>query len=188
MKCLGKDVIVIPELTLTKPESVEELKQVMEGFPVQINIKNKEPKILSRTPVLLHCNSTPWAKSFSQESAAFQNRLYGFNNLKSSMVLAFIDGKRPDPRFFQEVFSYMMSMKEKNGSWTYKDHEYWSMYVSLLAKKVDELTCYQKQEMFDPSGTAKSNRRMNVIKEMMLGDKIEKESLLCGNLERKVCT
>lgn len=63
MKCLGKDVIVIPELTLAKPESVEELKQVMEGFPVQVNVKNKEPKVLSRTPVLLQCNSTPWAKS-----------------------------------------------------------------------------------------------------------------------------
>lgn len=61
MKCVGKD-IVIPELTLTKPESVEELKQVMEGLPVQVNIKNKEPKILPRTPVLLQCNTTPWAK------------------------------------------------------------------------------------------------------------------------------
>lgn len=105
------------------------------------------------------------------------------------MILSFIDGKKPDPRFFQEMFAFMMSMDEKNGEWNYKeDHEFWGMYQSLLTKKVEELTCHRKEEMFTPTGTNKSNRRMNVIKEMMLGDTVEPESLICGNLERKVCT
>lgn len=188
MKCIGKDIIVIPELTLTKPESVEELKQVMEGFPVQINIKNKEPKILSRTPVLLQCNSTPWAKSFSQESQAFLNRLYGFTNLKYSMVLSFIDGKRPDPRFFQEIFAYMMSMEEKNGPWNYKpEHAFWEMYNKLLVLKIDELTSYKKMEHFVPMGDFASNKKMRDLTNDMKDDKTQPESYICNSLERKVC-
>lgn len=44
--CLDKELIIIPELSLTKPEQMEELKQVMEGYPILANIKNKEPRIL----------------------------------------------------------------------------------------------------------------------------------------------
>lgn len=51
MKCVGKDIIQIPELTLSKNEQVEELKKVLEGLPTTINIKNKEPRVLERTPV-----------------------------------------------------------------------------------------------------------------------------------------
>lgn len=40
-KCLDKELIIIPELSLTKPEQMEELKQVMEGYPILANIKIK---------------------------------------------------------------------------------------------------------------------------------------------------
>lgn len=188
MKCLGKDIIVIPELTLTKPEAVEELKQVMEGFPVQVNIKNKEPKVLSRTPVLLQCNSTPWSKQFSQESQAFLNRLYGFTNLKYSMVLSFIDGKRPDPRFFQELFAYIMSMEEKNGNWNYKkDHAFWEMYQVLIIQKIQELMTYKKVEMFNPTGSFASNKKVREIVKYLKDDPGQHESFMANSLERKVC-
>ena len=59
--CADKQLIEIPELTLTKPEQVEETKKIFEGIPTMINVENKEPKKLDRTPVLLSCNTLPWA-------------------------------------------------------------------------------------------------------------------------------
>lgn len=55
-RCLQKEVIQIPELSLSKPEQVEEVKKIFEGLPTTINIKNREPKVLERTPVILTCN------------------------------------------------------------------------------------------------------------------------------------
>lgn len=59
-KYLNKEVIQIPELSLSKPEQVEETKKIFEGLETTISVKNKEPKVLNRTPIILTCSSSPW--------------------------------------------------------------------------------------------------------------------------------
>lgn len=111
-KCL--ELIIIPELSLTKPEQMEELKQVMEGYPILANIKNKEPRILKRTPILLQCNQTPWSKVFEQERLAFQNRIHSYTNLKPSNILTKVN-KKANPVFFQNILKRCLSLFKDKG-------------------------------------------------------------------------
>jgi hypothetical protein len=94
---------MIPELTIVKPEVCEEMKKVFEGFNVMINIKNREPQILHRTPIILQCNELPWIRNFAQENSAFNNRIIGYRNLKESRILPKYTDLSPDPRFFQII-------------------------------------------------------------------------------------
>ena len=105
-QCIDKLVIQIPELSLTKPEQVEVFKIVCEALPIQINIKNKEPRRLPRTPVILTCNEVPW-KHFGNEASPIMNRMFAWRNLYPSKVLQHIYGKDADPRFFAEMFSFI---------------------------------------------------------------------------------
>ena len=73
--CVSKQIINIPELTFSKMEQVEEAKKIFEGLPTCVNVKNKEPARLGRTPVILTCNQVPW-KQFDQESRPLQNRMF----------------------------------------------------------------------------------------------------------------
>lgn len=101
-KCIGKEVIQIPELSLTKPEQVEESKKIFEGLPTQINIKHKEPRLLPRIPVILTCNRVPWY-FYQEETETFRNRIFKFDNLKQSPLL---QGKKsPNPIFFKKCFT-----------------------------------------------------------------------------------
>lgn len=104
MKCIDKQVIQIPELTLTKIEQVEEFKKVMEGLPTTVNIKNKEPRLLKRTPVLLTCNDVPWT-FFSGERETLLNRMFSFENLKPAPMLK--DKRAASSRFFARVFKFI---------------------------------------------------------------------------------
>lgn len=83
MKCLDKQIFQVPELTLTKIEQVEEFKKIMEGLPTTVNIKNKEPRILKRTPVVLTCDEVPWLY-FSGERETLLNCMFAFENLKQA--------------------------------------------------------------------------------------------------------
>lgn len=91
----------ISELSLTKPEQVEEAKKIFESLETTISIKNKEPKIFERTLVILTCNQVPW-KFYGEEQQAFQNRMFGFLNLHSTTIL----NNLKSPKFFGGVFSY----------------------------------------------------------------------------------
>lgn len=104
--CVSKEIIQIPELKFTKPEQVEEAKKVFEGLPNMVNIKNKEPARLQRTPVILTCNQLPWT-GFENEKSALENRMFKYVNLRSSEVLEGPGDKGPDPRFYLEIFEYM---------------------------------------------------------------------------------
>lgn len=102
-RCLFKEVIQIPELSLSKPEQVEEAK-IFEGLPTTVNVKNKEPHVLERTPVILICNNHPW-KFFNEEMSAFLNRMFAFQNLHKSPML---DGKKgPNPKYYRLVFEFI---------------------------------------------------------------------------------
>ena len=83
--CVAKQIINIPELTFSKMDQVEEAKKIFEGLPTCINIKNKEPVRLNRTPVILTCNQVPWAQ-FEKESRTLQNRMFCHKDLIKSRV------------------------------------------------------------------------------------------------------
>lgn len=89
---------------MSKPEQVEEIKKIFEGLPTTINVKNKEPRVLERTPVLLTCNQVPW-RFFSEEQETLQNRMFAFQNLNASPLL---EGKKgANPKYFRWVFEYI---------------------------------------------------------------------------------
>lgn len=104
MKCLDKQIFQVPELTLTKIEQVEEFKTIMEGLLTTVNIKNKEPRILKRTPVVLTCDEVPWLY-FSGERETLLNCMFAFENLKPAQMLK--DKRAASPRFFIRVFKYI---------------------------------------------------------------------------------
>lgn len=85
-KCLHKEVIQIPELFLSKPEQVEETKTIFEGLETTVNVKDMEPKVLARTPIILPCNSSRWS-FFNEEQTVFLNRMFAFQNLHSTDML-----------------------------------------------------------------------------------------------------
>ena len=125
--CTDKQVIEIPELTLTKPEQVEETKKIFEGIPTMVNIKNKEPKKLERTPVLLSCNTLPW-NNFLNEQKALRNRMFIYENLQESAVLAEVD-KAADIRFFLRTFDFIKNEIATTQEWPQTPtDDFWSLY------------------------------------------------------------
>ena len=142
-QCLDKLAIQIPELSLTKPEQVEEFKKVCEGLPIQINIKNKEPRRLPRTPVILTCNEVPW-KNFGNEAAPILNRMFAWRNLCPSRVLQHIDGKDADPRFFAEMFSFIHEKIASRPEWcpvedVMQKVNYYELYIDMIADYLRQL-------------------------------------------------
>ena len=136
-KCVNKDIIIIPELSLVKPEQVEECKKIFEGFDTMGNVKNKDPTILKRTPVILQCNQTPWSRSFSQERMAFLNRMYSHLDLCPSLVLKETD-QMADPRYFQAIFHYMDENMKDKPTWNYEKTEPFWKVLTQYAKEANQ--------------------------------------------------
>jgi len=107
MDCINKDVIEIPELTINQQGELEELKKVFEGLPTQVNVKNKPPQVLERTPVILTTNSDPW-KFFSNERQLLMNRMFMYTIYQPSEVLTTVQ-KGPGTRFYGTIFEYIRS-------------------------------------------------------------------------------
>ena len=103
---VAKEINQIPELKFTKPEQVEEAKKIFEGLTTMVNVKNKEPARLERTPVILTCNQVPWT-GFENERFPLENRMFSHLNLRSSEVLSGLGDKGPDPRFYVEIFDFI---------------------------------------------------------------------------------
>lgn len=70
-RCVDKEIIMIPELSFTEPEQVEEAKKIFEGLPTSVNIKNKEARMMQTTHILLQCNTLPWASNFLKNGMRF---------------------------------------------------------------------------------------------------------------------
>jgi len=75
MNCIGKEIIEIPESTLSKIDEVEEFK-----------------KIITKT--------VPW-KYYSEVKQTLQNRMFAYTVNKRSEVLEAVQ-KAADPRFYGE--------------------------------------------------------------------------------------
>ena len=117
MHCINKEVIEIPELTLTKMDEMEELKKVFEGLPTQVNVKNKPSALLERIPVILTTNSVPW-KFYSEEKAPLQNHMFGYALYQPSNVLENVV-KSADPRFYAQVYSYIREEVASRPIWPF---------------------------------------------------------------------
>ncbi|XP_052817762.1 uncharacterized protein LOC128243832 [Mya arenaria] len=109
--CIGKEVIIIPEINLVKAEQVEEFKTITEGMKKKVNIKHRDPRFLDRTPIILSCNTKPWA-TYSQEEAGLRNRMISYEDLKESQVLK--DVGDANPRFFANCFAFIKADLDKD--------------------------------------------------------------------------
>lgn len=139
--CLNKEIIQIPELSLTKPETVEERKKIFEGLPTTVNVKNKEPRLLQRTPVILTCNKVPWTFC-NEEAPMFRNRMFSFENLHPSKVL--INKKAPNPIFFQKVFHHIKTAVATSPEFPCMPSDiYWSLYQEQVE---DFMNCLEQEE------------------------------------------
>lgn len=146
MKCIGKDIIQIPELTLSKNEQIEELKKVFEGLNTTVNVKNKEPRVLERTPVLLTCNQVPW-RFFSEEQEAMENRIFGYSNLSASPLL---EGKKaPSPKFYRRVFEYIKNNITNLPEYPClpEDQDMWNVYTEMIEVYVQGMINQKKINM-----------------------------------------
>lgn len=113
---------MIPELSFTKPEQVEESKKIFEGLPTQVNIKNKEARMLNRTPILLQCNTLPWARQFAQEREAFLNRSLSHLDLQQSDCLIDLT-QGPNSKFFANIFMLLDEFDRKLPKWNYEQSD-----------------------------------------------------------------
>jgi len=174
MNCLNKEIIEIPELTLSKMDEVEELKKVFEGLPTQVNVKNKPPQLLERTPVILTTNSVPW-KYFSEEKAPLQNRMFGYALYQPSLVLKKVD-KPADPRFYSQVFSFIREEVSSRPVWPFAPE---SPEMKTLHAKVEAFVrslCSNEQIQYIrgiEEGTLLS--RSNPVRDIMFRNKPSSE-------------
>lgn len=141
-RCLQKEVIQIPEMTLSKPEQVEETKKIFEGLPTTVNIKFKDPRILDRTPVILTCNALPW-KFFNEEAATFQNRMFAFMNLRPSALLE--SKKSANPKYFRRVFDFIKNEIQTLPEFPCApdDQHMWELYCEMISNYVQSLQVMQ---------------------------------------------
>ena len=155
--CCDNQVIEIPELTLTKPEQVEETKKVFEGIPTMVNIKNKEPKKLERTPVL-SCNTLPWS-NFLNEQKALRNHMFIFENLEESAVLEEVD-KPADIRFFLRTFAFIKNEIATTAKWPQTPtDDFWSLYQ-------DRVTDYLKDTIKSNTMTLETILQQHIMSEL----------------------
>jgi hypothetical protein len=57
--CVDRQLI-FQEECIIKPSTVDDWKRMMEGAQMKVDIKNRDPKNVSRTPVLVCSNALPW--------------------------------------------------------------------------------------------------------------------------------
>lgn len=138
MHCLDKELFQIPELALTKQESEEEFKKVIEGLPTLVNIKNKEARTIERTPVILTCNQLPW-RQFTNEAAAIKNRMFYVDHLHASNVLENVQHSA-DPRFIVKVFSYIrQTLASREEFPVDPSNDYYPLYTDMIKEYLREM-------------------------------------------------
>jgi hypothetical protein len=66
--------LIFQEECIIKPETCDDWKRMMEGAAMKVDIKNKDPKLIVRTPVLVCSNQVPWYW-VQNECSALKNRM-----------------------------------------------------------------------------------------------------------------
>ena len=152
-ECTNKRLILINELTLSTPEHAELHKQILEGQPVMVNVKNKPASLMERKPVLCSSNQPIWTH-LSNERTTFMNRCYPHLGLRPSLVLKEASG-RANPKFIQGAFEIIQDMFEMLSPMTETDDnitteeetcdEFLDKYIKDLANNYEYTADYSKQ-------------------------------------------
>lgn len=94
--CMNQRLISIEECAIP-PQHIEEMKKLMGGEHLQIDIKNqREGGAITKTPVICSSNSPPWSLVMGQE-AALRARMYYYTVSGPFDVLADFIGKKFNP-------------------------------------------------------------------------------------------
>jgi hypothetical protein len=131
-ECTGKDLILVPELTLSKYDQVEGFKKVAEGMPTLVNVKNKAAVLLQRTPMLVTTNSYPW-KFFNDEEASIKNRMFFYEVRKYNWN----SPKAPTPTFFASLFKSIRKFVDGDEFFPYDVHDddhYAALYEAVMGQ------------------------------------------------------
>ena len=75
--CCDQQCILIEEMRICQ-ENVDDVKRLFEGSKMKVDIKNKDPRELKRTPVVA-CSNTPPGRWVCDETQALHNRMKIYN-------------------------------------------------------------------------------------------------------------
>lgn len=98
----NKRVVAIDECIMSR-ENLEDLKLLLGGQPLKVNVKNQGPVDVHKTPCLLAGNKPPWLLDHGQKEPLL-NRMY-YYNVKEIPALADIPGINP------KMWWYLMQLR-----------------------------------------------------------------------------
>ena len=169
----------LAKLDIFIQEELEELKKVFEGLPTQVNVKNRPPQMLERTPVILTTNTEPW-KFFSAERAPLMNRMFIYTVRQPSEVLAKVQ-KGPDTRFYGTVFEYIRKEVESRPVWPVPPQ---SPEMKIMQAKVEDfvkrLACNQEDRFVEGIVQGTLLKRGNLVRSIMFCNKPQSERWRLG--------
>lgn len=94
--CVNQRLISIEECAIP-PQHIEEMKKLMGGEHLQIDVKNqREGGAVTKTPVICSSNSAPWALVMGQEEA-LKARMYYYQVNRPYAELAHFVGQKFNP-------------------------------------------------------------------------------------------
>ncbi|KAH3699700.1 hypothetical protein DPMN_074660 [Dreissena polymorpha] len=98
-------------MTITTVDMANKAKEILGGEPSQVNVKNKSPVLLPRTPILLSSNSVIW-DHFPNEANPLRNRMFMFSGLKELKWLQDVT-KFPTPEYWQGIFAKIRTFEKE---------------------------------------------------------------------------
>ena len=151
-ECTGKDLILVPELTLSKYDQVEGFKKISEDLPTMVNVKNKPAVLLQRTPMLVTTNTYPW-KFFNDEEEAIKNRMF-FHEVKK---YDWNNPKSPNPKFFCNLFKSIGRFVDGDEFFPYdmSDDEHYPALYEAIANQIKSLSILKIDPHTSPVHQAK---------------------------------
>lgn len=109
--CVNQRLISIEECAIP-PQHIEEMKKLMGGEHLQIDIKNqREGGAITKTPVICSSNSDPWALCMGQETA-IRARMYYYQANRTYDFLSNYVGKIFNPVVWCDILLEYMKTKK----------------------------------------------------------------------------
>ncbi|KAH3738861.1 hypothetical protein DPMN_045504 [Dreissena polymorpha] len=98
-------------MTITTVDMANKAKEILGGEPSQVNVKNKPPVLLPRTPILLSSNTVIW-DHFPNEANPLRNRMYMFSGLRELKWLQEVT-KFPNPEYWKGIFAKIRTFEKE---------------------------------------------------------------------------
>ncbi|KAL4217968.1 hypothetical protein ACF0H5_022706 [Mactra antiquata] len=159
-ECVDKQLIYIPECTISKPDQLEIFKKVCEGMPTMVNIKNKPAAMLKRAPVLLTSNTLPW-EYFQQEREAIENRMF-FERVKQAPMLK--EKGAANPKMFIEIFKFIREYTLTDNDWPYaEDTENWQTLQDSIEITLQNIMTQAPETGVDFEDDLEEHMKINTV-------------------------